>query len=1417
MSAYRIFYALCVITLVALPFSNKQEVSKDDAAPQLEAVSSDSTQSSLHSKSNSSLGIAARPSYRSIPQSSPIEIDWKALKRVRVEGKGLLEFNSPLKNFSTRIATVSENRVGGYSISGNIDGEPSSKFLGTVYDDAFVASVTSESTIHERLAIAKNASGIHEIQKLVPDHTPICEGIIKPPMALSLEDPEILSDEVDEGPPLSADEVPDEEGNTVIDVMVVYTEEAKNNRGGASAMSAAANQAVNWANIAFDNSDIDLSFRLVHVAEIAYNDSGSSNTDLRNLQDTSVIPEVHELRDAYGADIVSLWTNGDYGGLGNLGALNQWTDGRYAFNVCSSSTQFGSSKIYGIFTHECGHNLGCGHARDQDEEAGPSDTFREYGAGWRWTDGANNQWRTLMTYRPGEKIQHFSNPDVNYNGLPTGTETSNNARVIKEMMSQVANYRDSVLFEFEEEGDLVTITNYNELASGVVTIPSRIKGKPVTQIGPNAFKDCKRITRVVIPESVTLIREYAFVGCSLLTDIEFLGDAPTIGVSVFAELSPTIWITYPPDAEGYSNPFNGVRAKPLGAEAPNFTAQDFEVTEQSLIGTEVGVLVATDGDDDTLSFSIVESDDPDGDEVPPFSISGNRLVVNDTSDLDFEFGESIALTVQVTDGVFNVEAPITVNLNELESQIALSRVYIPQNTVGFSLVGTLSTPDSESENLTYRLVNAKDPELSELILFSDEWLYLDDGSDQGVAWRATDFNDEEWFSGDSPLGYGLFGDRSPLTLISFGDDSDNKYPTTYFRNVFNIEDPLLVESLVLNLEVDDGAIVYINGNEVLRFRADAIGDHNDYASLAIGGVDEVVSQFELTEGIGSILQKGFNVIAVEVHQANGTSSDSWLNLSMSAKLRIPGLSDSDHFYLTGDQLFINKSVTEAGRAEGDSFTVPVVSIDDLGNEFSGQVSIAVGPNSKSPPDSIILSSQELLEQQASGQVIGQLSGRDPEGDTITFAVFPNPDYLDNQFFTINGNELVTITSVDFDEVSEFLILITAVDSTGLQYSEEFSIDVLRFEEPPTDIVLQPNLVGINAEDGDVIGTLQAIDPNEGQEHVFEIGPWPVEIGAPVIPFGSTWSFLDDGSDQGTAWRALNFDDAEWKVGVAELGYGDGDEATVVGFVDTDPLTAGVQKNATTYFRHIFEIDEASSEGYLFRIVYDDATLIHINGITVAGSQSLPDDTQFDTFSQVTSNDNELTVFINIPPGLINAGENIIAVEVHQANETSSDMSFDFELVPLIGVSYQDYFTVEDNELKVTGSISELGIEPPFTFEVPVTAIDPVAGSTTRFLSVILSSADSDNDGWDDDTEILFGSSPNDDESVPAFELIVNDVGAGGIEILFPGEQGVTYVIQQSNDLEEWLSLKKLIIGQGSTIEERFDISGEAVFFRIIKK
>ena len=1547
MKYYKIIYALGVIILVfGLLNYNQRDINQVKLSSYGLITTKSSPLVGYQNNIRSNDDVFSRKPINPILNKSPIEINWAALQKIRERGSGSLEINNLLNRFEVEVGSVNENPGGGYSMSGKLEGEPLSHFLATAHEDAFVASITTGDEIPQHFAIGMNALGVHEIQKINPNQSHSCEGAITPPIALSSEKPILQSDEQDQSPEVNADEVPGDETNTIIDVMIVYTAAAKNNRGGQSAIIAAANQAVNWTNIAFANSGLDLSYRLAHAGEVPYTESGSSNTDLRSLQDTDATPEIHALRDNYGADLVSLWTDSDYGGLGNLGALNRWTDGRFAFSVCSSSTQFGSSKIYSIFAHECGHNLGCGHGRIQDEEPGPSDTFREYGAGWRWTDRNFNQWRTIMVYRPGERVQHFSNPNVNYNGLPTGTATDDNARVISQMMEQVSNYRDRPFYQYSVEGDDITITDCDKSVVGLLSIPRRIQGKFVTKIADSAFRDCKDLTGVSLPSSLTTIEASAFYGCESLVnitipdnvtligaqafylckaltsinvgrsnsnyaddngvlfnkekteliaypigsslvsytipdgvttigegafrscsnlqnvrisesvvsigsnafrfctglenikipdkvsrigtrafractnlrDISFLGDAPDLGDAAFDAISSQAWITYPTDGAGYSNPFGGVRSRASDSPPMLFSNQTFDVTELSEVGTVVGELVVGEAETDELSFSIVQNADPDGDELPAFSINGNTLIVADSGDLDLEYGENITVRVHVTDGSTLAEASITVNLIELDDFIALSASELPQNAVAFTLVGTLSTPDSDSENLTYRLLAETDPAPEDLIGFSDEWLYLDDGSDQGIGWREPEFNDEDWLAGDSPLGYGAFGNTTPTTLVSFGDDSNNKIPTTYFRTYFQIDDRLLVDSLSLELEVDDGAILYINGTEILRYRADGVVSYDDFASATAGtnDVPEVISSFVISEGLAPVLRKGINVIAVEVHQANGTSSDSWLNLSLLGTRRLPGLSDADHFYIIGDKLFINKSVIEANRSDGDTFKVPVQSIDELGNEYVGQVLVKVGPDSSSPPDAISLIGEDLLEQQSSGQLVGELSGSDPDGDSLNFSVIANPDYPDNQFFTVTGNSLVTTTAVDFDEVAELSILVTATDSTGLSYSEEFTVNVFRFEEPPTDIVLEPNVVDLNAKAGDLIGVFRAIDPNAGQDHTFEFGSWPSEAGEPIIPFGSSWVFLDDGSDQGTEWRGLDYDDTEWKVGVAELGYGDGDEATVVEFIDTDPLTDGVQKNATTYFRQVFEVDEPSAEGYIFRIIYDDAAIIHINGETVAGSASLPEGTQFDTFSEVTSSDNELTQYIQIPSGLISAGDNIIAVEIHQANNTSSDISFDFEFVPLVGVAYQEYFTIDGNELRLAGDISELGYEAPFTFQVPIVAIDPFAGSVERFVSVILDSVDSDNDGWDDETEILFGSLPDDASSVPSFEIKLSVTEDGEIDVLFPGEKDVSYTIQQSTDMEDWEPVKEFIIGQGAAVQETLQISEDLGFFRVVR-
>ncbi|RZN90146.1 MAG: hypothetical protein EVB10_03235, partial [Verrucomicrobiaceae bacterium] len=73
--------------------------------------------------------------------------------------------------------------------------------------------------------------------------------------------------------------------------------------------------------------------------------------------------------------------------------------------------------------------------------------------------------------------------------------------------------------------------------------------------------------------------------------------------------------------------------------------------------------------------------------------------------------------------------------------------------------------------------------------------------------------------------------------------------------------------------------------------------------------------------------------------------------------------------------------------------------------------------------------------------------------------------------------------------------------------------------------------------------------------------------------GETWKYLDNGSDQGTAWRSVTYDDSAWASGPSQLGYGETSVLTTIGFIDTDPDTRGNQKNATTYFRKKVAIEK----------------------------------------------------------------------------------------------------------------------------------------------------------------------------------------------------------------------------------------------------
>ncbi len=155
---------------------------------------------------------------------------------------------------------------------------------------------------------------------------------------------------------------------------------------------------------------------------------------------------------------------------------------------------------------------------------------------------------------------------------------------------------------------------------------------------------------------------------------------------------------------------------------------------------------------------------------------------------------------------------------------------------------------------------------------------------------------------------------------------------------------------------------------------------------------------------------------------------------------------------------------------------------------------------------------------------------------------------------------------------------------------------------------------------------------------------------------------------GTAWRTPAYvENADWLIGAAELGYGDGDEATVI----EDNPTAGygaadADRFATSYFRREFTVtDYHLVTGVQLDVLYDDSGVYFINGTEVARTNNLPTaatlpELGWDYFVSGNFNDN-LTASFPLPVSSILSGTNLMAGEIHQNASNSSDVSFNLRL------------------------------------------------------------------------------------------------------------------------------------------------------------
>ncbi|MDX2432914.1 MAG: CotH kinase family protein [Bacteroides sp.] len=164
----------------------------------------------------------------------------------------------------------------------------------------------------------------------------------------------------------------------------------------------------------------------------------------------------------------------------------------------------------------------------------------------------------------------------------------------------------------------------------------------------------------------------------------------------------------------------------------------------------------------------------------------------------------------------------------------------------------------------------------------------------------------------------------------------------------------------------------------------------------------------------------------------------------------------------------------------------------------------------------------------------------------------------------------------------------------------------------------------------------------------------------LITRGEQWKYLVSRNRPSSGWMDLAYDDADWVSGAAELGYGDGDEATVIGYGD-DPDN----KNITTWFRKNFSIkDTGYFSSYTLHMIRDDGARIFINGVEVIRDnlQRWSVGASSTAQSQISGSDESIWQTYPLNPALFKNDSNVFAVEIHQASQTSSDLSFDLELV-----------------------------------------------------------------------------------------------------------------------------------------------------------
>jgi len=543
-------------------------------------------------------------------------------------------------------------------------------------------------------------------------------------------------------------------------------------------------------------------------------------------------------------------------------------------------------------------------------------------------------------------------------------------------------------------------------------------------------------------------------------------------------------------------------------------AQTFTVNENLANNSNVGTVVASDGDATATIFSSWTITGGNTNNAFAINASTGVITVNNSTVLDRELVSSYSLTVTVSDGVNTSAAQtVVINLTDLNDEIPVINtaqvLHVTEQSPNGTTVGTVIATDEDITPTTFQ------------------------------NWTITAGNSNGYFAINSSTGVitvvdntGLDPALNPtftLTLtVSDGVNTSLSQTVTIIVDAINDENPVITTSQsfsidensanstvvgqVLATDPDYGTVfqgwsitsgntgnafamnsstgeITVNTSSVLDYEgipsfslsievSDGLHNANGDVTITLNNVNETPTDILLS---ASYIDE--NVIANSAVGTLGTMDPDAANTFTYTLVAGVGSTDNASFNISGNSLMI---ISSPDFETKNSYSVRVRTEDQGTLSYEKEFIITINDLNESPTD-MALSASSIDENVVANSAVGNLSSMDADvANTFTYTLVAGVGSTDNASFNVSGNSLQITNSPDFETKSSYSVRVRTEDQGGLSFEKVFTITINDLNESPTDIALSTSSIDENVVANSAVGNLSSTDADAASTFTYTL-------------------------------------------------------------------------------------------------------------------------------------------------------------------------------------------------------------------------------------------------------------------------------------------------------------------------------------------